>query len=66
MNSTKSKNCKKRFALLLYNIVIIKKIHNNITLQEQPVRKFLRAGCFLFHSLFPLQGFFFEGFVYGK
>lgn len=29
---------------------------------EQPVRKFFRAGCFLFYSLFALQGFLFEGF----
>lgn len=36
--------------------------YDNITLLEQPVRKFFRAGCFLFHSQFPLQGFFFEGF----
>ena len=36
--------------------------HNDIALLEQLVRKFLRAGCFLFHSLFPLQDFFFEGF----
>ena len=36
--------------------------YNNIALPEQPVRKFLWAGCFLFHSLFPLQSFFFEGF----
>ena len=36
--------------------------HNNIALPEKPARKILWAGFFLFHSLFPLQGFFFEGF----
>ena len=32
--------------------------HNYITLQIQPVRKFFRAGCSCFYSLFSLQGFF--------
>ena len=44
------------------SVSLFSQFHNDIALSEQPVRKFLRAGCFLFHSLFPLQGFFFEGF----
>ena len=49
---------------IYYNVnllYVFSQFHNDIALLEQPVRKFLRAGCFLFHSLFPLQGFFFEG-----
>ena len=33
-------------------------LNNYITLLIQPVRKFFRAGCSCFYSLFSLQGFF--------
>ena len=44
------------------SVFLFSQFYNDIALLEQPVRKFLWTGCFLFHSLFPQQGFFFEGF----
>ncbi len=42
------------------HFLIICQLHNYITLLIQPVRKFFRAGCSCFYSLFSLQCFFLE------
>ena len=45
---------------LFSEALVVSQLHNHITLLIQPVRKFFRAGCSCFYSLFSQQRFFLE------